>query len=212
MKKTIIVAVAAALAASSALAAPQHSHSKAGKAFVQVGGGYSMASTKGVGKYNIGKSIKNKGALVEAAVGYHVNDALSVSVNPMIITGLNGKKTVGNVSSKSKLQYMGALVNARYDIATGTMFKPYIMAGVGGMKVRSKDTLGSAAAEKKTKNSFAFQGGAGVAVAVQDNVELELGYRAISTSKRTVKYVKGQDQGRKANVVHNVVAGVRYTF
>jgi len=209
MNKFIVLAVASSLLASAAVAAPYGKNTKSCKSFIQLGAGYAMSKTKGNGVYNISRDIKNKGSMLDFAVGYNLNEAASISLNPMIITSFNGKETVTTNTSKSKLQYTGAFLNGRYDLSTGMMIKPFVMAGVGGIKVRSKDSYGVNSA-KKTKNMFGFQGGAGVAMALQDNMDVELGYRAIGVSNRTLKYTAVNS--RKLDIVHNVVAGVKYTF
>ncbi len=214
MNKIITLAVVSALFASSALAA---THSNSGKAFVQLGGGYATSKAAGAGNLDIdSKGIKTKlnGGLVEGALGYNVNDYMSVSVNPMFIASMTGKKS--NTATKvfnTKLRYTGGLVNARFTVPTNTMFKPFIMGGVGMMNVKAKDVADVKADKlQKSKSLVAFQGGAGVAIAISSNVDLEVGYKMLNTAKKSIKYTADSEDARKLGVVHNILGGVKYTF
>lgn len=205
MKKIVIAAVASMVAFSASAA----SHGKEGKAFVQIGGGYSINSSKGKVAYNIGKSIKAKGAVVDTAVGYHLNNDLSLSVNPVYFT-LKGKKKVNGVANKNKAQGYGAFVTARYAVPVGMMVKPYVEAGAGMLKITSKETAPTKG--KKSRSSFAVKGGVGVLASVHQNIDLQLGYSIMSPSKQTIKYDKTTGSARKYQPIHTFGAGVVYTF
>lgn len=92
------------------------------------------------------------------------------------------------------------MANGYYDLPQVNGFTPYAMAGAGFADVSSED-------DYTDETVFAWQLGAGVNVDVKENVKLDLGYRYLRP--------EGLDSNAGETVnwgMHNIMAGVRYSF
>ncbi len=67
----------------------------------------------------------------------------------------------------------GLMANIFYDFNRSGTFRPYLGVGAGGGQVRQQyDGIG-----RRTENGFAYQGMAGVGIALNDQATLDIGYR-----------------------------------
>ena len=65
------------------------------------------------------------------------------------------------------------MLNAYYDIDTGTKFTPYVGAGIGMARLKAK--IDDETDFSKSKTTFAWQVGAGISYAMTENVSLDAG-------------------------------------
>ena len=104
------------------------------------------------------------------------------------------------------LENNSIMLNAYYDIDTGTKFTPYVGAGIGMAHLKAKDDDWH-----NSKTTFAWQAGAGVSYAMTDNLALDLGYRYNDYGDVTLDC--GDDAKEKfESTSHEFLFGVRYTF
>jgi len=137
----------------------------------------------------------------EIEIGYQKNDLNSISASGMTIN----PATVGLSGNVSILT---GLVNAYYDIDTGTRFRPYVSGGVGFARIDAKFNVtgvtGISTSDQDTV--LAYQFGAGLGYDVSDNITIEAGYR----------YLTGQDAefgtDKASFASHNFSAGIRIHF
>ena len=108
---------------------------------------------------------------------------------------------------KSRVQTV--MLNAYYDINTGTKFTPYVGAGIGYSHLKAKihDVDFS---ESKSDNNFTWQIGAGVSYAMTDNIALDAGYRY--TDAGDVKFYTEDGVNKFEAQSHEFLLGARYTF
>lgn len=113
------------------------------------------------------------------------------------------------------------MLNAYYDIDTGTKFTPYVSAGMGLAHINAKsnytDSVGDGANDvhmEKSENNFAWQIGAGVGYALNDKVTLNAGYRYtdLGSVETTAKNQIGKINSESDFEAHEVMLGARYAF
>lgn len=126
-----------------------------------------------------------------------------------------GDKEKIDVSSYS------AFLNVYYDIHTGTVVTPYIGGGVGYAHVKSKytyrnDIFDDAADFKASSGTFAWNVGAGVAVALTDHLSLDVGYKFTDYGSvdKTVSYPMWDEKQKFETELqaHEATIGLRLTF
>jgi opacity protein-like surface antigen len=101
----------------------------------------------------------------------------------------------------SEISATALMVNAWYDVDTGTDFTPYVGGGVGAAEIEVDSTKtwpeGSFSGSGYSSTEYAYQVGTGVDYSVTEGATVGLGY----------KYLSAGDQS-----FHTVNAGMRYTF
>lgn len=112
----------------------------------------------------------------------------------------------------SKLESQSLMLNAYYDIDTGTKFTPYVGAGIGYSKLKGHYTVTTANTTfSESDYKFTWQAGVGIAYAVNDNLSLDLGYRYVDMGKIKKNYKPGSSY--RFNVDANeFMLGARYAF
>jgi len=112
-------------------------------------------------------------------------------------------------SWKNSLENNSVMLNAYYDIDTGTKFTPYVGAGIGMARLKGKVAEADGSISK-SETSFAWQVGAGVTYAMTDNVSLDAGYRYTDSGDVTIK----EDWGKAKfdSTSHEFLLGARYAF
>ena len=115
----------------------------------------------------------------------------------------------GNETTKVSMENASVMLNAYYDINTGTKFTPYVGAGIGYSHLKAKihDVDYS---ESKSANNFTWQIGAGVSYALTDNLALDAGYRY--TDAGDVKLHTEDSVNKFEAQSHEFLLGARYTF
>ncbi len=119
------------------------------------------------------------------------------------------------VSLKGDVSSLGLVVNAWYDIDTGTKWVPYFGGGLGTARIAlgvEEDRDGSLLIDASDYSDwvFAYQVGAGVGYAISDNWMLQIGYRYFAT---TAPEFTDDDFTIKSEFnTHNVGLGLRFRF
>ena len=128
------------------------------------------------------------------------------------------EKNFSSSQSNAKLSVKNrfAMLNAYYDIDTGTKFTPYVGAGIGWAHLKARETgtykdgdyLSANASD--SRNTFAWQIGAGVSYALTDQFNVDFGYRYIDEGH--VAYRDDNSINEYEAKSHELSLGVRYTF
>ena len=146
------------------------------------------------GSIAVGISSAVKGGAIRAELEYNKN--------------AKAKDTSYNII-KTEVETQSTMLNAYYDIDTGTKFTPYVGAGLGFAKVKGTlkvaDVTGS-----ESQYNFAWQVGAGIGYALNDNVSLDAGYRYVDYGHWTTEDVEETD--RLESTAHELYVGARYAF
>lgn len=114
---------------------------------------------------------------------------------------------------KVEVESNSVMLNAYYDIETGTKVTPYVGVGIGMAhnKVSAEDY-------NLSDNDFAWQVGVGTSVAITKSLDFDMGYRYKDngSAKKTIKENGGvysySSKDRLDVTSHNVYAGFRYSF
>ena len=115
------------------------------------------------------------------------------------------KYTEDGESWKNSLENNSIMLNAYYDIDTGTKFTPYVGAGVGYAKIKGK-LKSPVLSDDMSDTNFAWQVGAGVGYELTENVTMDAGYRYAD-------YGDFSEYESKLDVsAHEFYVGARYTF
>lgn len=120
----------------------------------------------------------------------------------------------GSIDSLStKISMYSAMLNAYYDIDTGTAFTPYLGAGIGVAKLKAKWS-GNGDNFSKSSMNISWQIGAGVSYAMTDNVSIDTGYRYVDNGKISKKIASEREFTllRANSKSHEIYLGARYSF
>lgn len=134
--------------------------------------------------------------------GYRTND----------VSGVSGA-ALGNVGGRAR--NWSVMLNALYDIDTGTAFTPYFGGGIGAAFVDTDLTgtrpPGSAVGLfNGSETSFAYQGIVGASYALSPNLSLTADYHYFAANDASIK--SGGAKWTVENAHHVVTAGLRWTF
>jgi len=134
------------------------------------------------------------------AIGYRFNDKFRADVNGQIrcldykasgSVPIAGAGTgTAQVQQNQQIKNYSLFFNGYYDIAMVSMFTPYVTAGFGyaynnanALASQSNPASGSFTATGKNTSNFAWNVGAGTAVKLHANVDLDIAYRYVSLGK-----------------------------
>ena len=107
----------------------------------------------------------------------------------------------------SEISATSMMASAYYDMKTLTTVTPYVGGGIGLSNVNlERGTFDGGGWRSDDETVFAFQVGAGVGIAVNPRVAIDLGYRYFATED--VRF----DQFDAELESHNVAVGMRYMF
>ena len=134
-----------------------------------------------------------------------VDSVNGVSISPTELGALSGTSPVtGSVRS------IAPMFNVLYDFNTGSPITPYLGAGVGPAWVKLKTSDGSSGSSD-TDVVFAYQGIAGIAYNITNNLSLWLDYRYFATQDPEWSFEDGSTvEGEYRN--HTVMIGLRWFF
>ncbi|MBK1663402.1 hypothetical protein CKO38_02570 [Rhodospirillum rubrum] len=119
---------------------------------------------------------------------------------------------IGNLGTKGNLDSASLMVNAIYDIPTGTDFYPYLGVGAGASWVFAEAKNSGAGFKAYDDDvAFAYQGIAGVGYNVDQNIGVTLDYRFLGTTGLDFKTSAGKAD-YDAYYNHTVLVGLRYSF
>lgn len=134
-----------------------------------------------------------------------------------VALGLGNQSGI-EIDSEGKISTLSGIINAIYDIKTGTSFTPYIGAGAGLARISVKaSTLGQTLVDDSA-TVFTYQAKAGVSCALSNSTSLDLGYtyRTAQDPKLTANDIPvlgaigGRIKGEYAAQL--VTVGLRMTF
>ncbi|PKN52426.1 MAG: hypothetical protein CVU55_04060 [Deltaproteobacteria bacterium HGW-Deltaproteobacteria-13] len=136
---------------------------------------------------------------MEGEIGYQRNSMDKATVCDG--GGCGGGSISGNTSALS------GLVNGYIDFVNSSPVTPYISGGIGVAYVKvDVDQRNGSGTDSFNDTIFAYQVGAGLAYAINQNLSLDLKYRYFATPELDL-------EGSKATFgSHNVYFGLRYTF
>ncbi|NTU76501.1 MAG: outer membrane beta-barrel protein [Alphaproteobacteria bacterium] len=142
--------------------------------------------------------------------GYGIRTELEAAYRHVGVDKVTGDSSgPTNGGTLHNISFMG---NALYDIDTGTIFTPYLGAGLG-LSVVGADNIRTVVGTTldDTKAQFAYQGIAGVAAELDKNWSVTADYRYFRTLEPAFKNELG-DHVKTTNASHNIMVGLRYTF
>ncbi|GEO80288.1 OmpA family protein [Pararhodospirillum oryzae] len=119
----------------------------------------------------------------------------------------NNIDNIGPLSNDGDLSSVALMVNALYDIPTGTKFYPYVGAGIGWVIGMMDSDIADG-----TSGAFGYQGIAGVGYNITDNVGMTLDYRFLGTTGMKFDAVADRDSDYDNYLNHTVMLGLRYSF
>ena len=207
--------------------------------YVRGDAGISIPTDLG-GTYKSGglKSLDNS-AYFGLGAGYRLNENFRTDLNIGYMNEFKLSKSFkgsnGGDTFKQKINSMSVILNAYYDICDYNNFIPYVTAGIGGARNKTKKATevftnadGSAVTQTltqagKSKTNFAWNVGLGVMYKFQDNFYVDLGYKYndlgdLETKKMAVSQTAAGVQGNTTSAfksklkVHNITLGVIYAF
>ena len=118
----------------------------------------------------------------------------------------------GSSSSAGSIAALSGMVNALYDIPTGTKLKPYLGLGLGASRLSYNDVTpigGSVLSDRDTV--FAYQGIAGVSYDLGDNLALTTEYRYFRTADPSFN-TDATGAVDSEFTEHRIMVGLRWTF
>ena len=158
-------------------------------------------------------SRQNEGYIVGGALGWKF-DQLRVELGLDFSNSGIKSVTLNNVagSSSGEVHNTATMVNALWDLRTGTFIVPYIGIGVGASYVTLDNvTRNGALLSDSSQTVFAYQPMIGVNFQLTDQLALGVQYRYFATVDPSFNYAPGGKLGLK-NSSHNVLAGLTWSF
>ena len=202
MKKTLLLAsVAATIFAVNANATELNPYISAKMKYVDLTSeyneqGFSLELDDKVlgGSVALGAALKTNAGTLRAEIEYNKNETAEKSFYNIIS---------GEVDTQS------LMLNAYYDIDTGTKLSPYIGAGIGYAKVEGKLTENISGHQYQSSmddNTFAWQVGTGLGYAITENITIDAGYRYMDYGSFDEGFSELDTNA------HEIHLGARYTF
>jgi opacity protein-like surface antigen len=140
--------------------------------------------------------------VASVGAGYQFSEYFRSDINLQYRNTPTKLKAAYNGVSKIQNKSYAVMVNGSVDMPTGTMFTPYATAGVGFNKLTKSDYKNSA---YKDKSQLAWNAGLGLKTKIQDNMDLDLGYKFVNLGE--IKAAK------KASVqAQEITAGLIVSF
>lgn len=166
-----------------------------------------------------GVSYGLEGGAIRTELEWQRNTAARLHYTDVIYAGADSEV---EHTSKTKIKTHAYMLNAYYDFDTCTKFTPYVGAGIGlaKTKIANMEYGGFRWFDKSTEKhtGIAWQIGAGIAYALNDNVSVDVGYRYIDYGKFDVTTSGGRWQGMgfdrtsHETTANELYAGLRYSF
>jgi len=122
---------------------------------------------------------------------------------------------LGQQSASGNIGGVAVMGNAYYDFSTGGKLTPFLGVGLGGLDLSAdKIAAGGLPVTNGSDFVFAYQGIAGLAYAVNDNLAVKLDYRYLRSEKGSLSLDAdyGTGNGRGAFVSHAFLVGFTYQF
>ncbi len=161
-----------------------------------------------------GKSTFDDGFAVIGAVGYGFGNGFRTEFEGGYRSNKQKTATLGGASFANKGTYsaLSGMANVIYDLNLGFV-SPYVGLGVGVANV-NLNTASRLGQIDDQDLQFAYQGIAGLAFGITENIKLDLGYRYFNTTKPS--FMAGNPPAgntiRSEYGAHTVLLSVRYEF
>lgn len=237
LKKLTLIAAIAAAATSQAALAKDAGMYISGSIGAAVSG--SHTELKGTNSAGTPKFDINTAAVVGLGVGYRINPNWRVEGN----ISYRREKTNDTITQATRPQnaYLGSpteafsldskvrttvlMANVAYDIPNRSKFTPYIKAGIGMARHKTTAHIGiepnftifgipnGSDYPSGTRNSFAWNVGAGVAYPLSDKLTASLDYQYLDAGKAATATDAFGDRVEVGKVKsHEISVGLRYDF
>ncbi|WP_431268185.1 OmpA family protein [Dankookia sp. P2] len=201
--------------------------------YVGAGAGVNFMQESKFNALGYGAKIETKpGYAVVGALGWGFGNGLRAELEGNYRTNDVDKSKVsggGTVGGRGALANFGVMVNALYDIQTGTAFTPYVGVGAGygwleTNKYRaSSAALGLSATSDETAGAFAYQAIAGIGYNLGAGLTLTTEYRFYGTVDPKIDgevragtgpagTVLRSGEVKPGNYNHSILLGLRYAF
>jgi outer membrane protein OmpA-like peptidoglycan-associated protein len=201
--------VTAILCSASAVAMAQQTSGP----YVGIGGGVNLLRDADISAPGFNTTAEfDPGWAALGSVGYGFGNGIRLELE--LGYRSNDVETVSPGTAGGDVQAASAMINALYDIPTGTPFTPYIGAGIGYARVKldvSGTVGGTTLSGDDSDNVFAYQGIVGVAYGLTPNLKLGLDYRYFGTQDPEFD-VAGGGTLESEYQTHTVMLGLRWEF
>ena len=214
MKKTLLLASVASLFALNANAVELNPYVGIKALYTDVDSEMKWADATDSEQYDI--SDKGWGAAVSVGVSTKLPyGAVRTELEYSKKADAESSYTSMGETFETKIESQSLMLNAYYDIDTGSKITPYVGGGIGFAKLELNDQYWNDVYNKKIDDTnFAWQIGAGVAYAVSDNISIDAGYRYIDYGSLSASGDDGYG-GEKEDVdmtANEFYIGARYSF
>lgn len=174
--------------------------------------GYSFGTSPGGNVKSTGKSY-----LAGVEFGGRVNEVIRLGVEFDALPKFSAKVNwpAGYSASNTKVTTYRGFFNVYADLGNFNGVQPYVTAGIGMAKNKTKSTsvttpTGVITASSQSKTNAAFKGGLGVAYSINEDVDVSLHYQYVDMGKfQTTVNGKTYSARLKAN---EAVIGIAYKF
>jgi outer membrane protein OmpA-like peptidoglycan-associated protein len=158
------------------------------------------------------------GPMGALSLGYGYGNGLRTEIEAAArANGVDKVGGTGGSGGEGDIRAYSAMLNLLYDIGTGTAFTPYLGLGAGWafLDAGGVRSLNGNRTVNGSDNKFAYQGIAGVAYGLSDQLKLTLDYRYFATLDP--KYSAKTQAGASTSVdseysAHSLLLGLRYHF
>ncbi len=178
-----------------------------GASFLNDVSGFSSGSSYATAKTNLGY-------LFGGAIGAHLNENFRAEIELSHARwSVNSISSNGSPFSPAQGQFSATylLGNIWYDFKSESAFTPYLGGGVG-IGLPHADFTANGGVDSDTPVDLAFQLGLGFKYAVNDNIDLDVGYRFKDIPNFTQKFPGFPDVTGNTFASHNLQVGVTFNF
>ncbi len=140
---------------------------------------------------------------VEGEIGWRSN-----GIDKVTTPGL------GSASGSGEIEPWSFMVNGYYDFDTGSKFTPYLGAGIGAVDLTGKIREGGTTITTMGRAGFGYQGIAGVAYRLNDQLSIKGEYRYLATTETNLPDSSsiGPGTAKMSYESHAVLLGFIYRF
>lgn len=181
------------------------------KVYVDIAGGVNFLEDSDISGSGLSTSADfDPGFAFKAAVGNALDSGFRFEIEAAYRE--NDADSVGGTSAGGDVSAWSIMGNAIYDIKTGGRLTPYVGFGAGfaGIDWNDVTPVGGGTVDDNT-TVFAYQGIAGAAYRINDNLQLTLDYRYFATEDQvlTTSTSINFDADYRS---HTILVGLRWTF
>lgn len=150
------------------------------------------------------------GYALRAAVGHAYDNGWRAEVE--IGYRANEIEDIGSVNGSGDAKALSGMINGYKDFDLGNGWEPYLGLGVGAVRVEADGySPVSTSSIDDRDTAFGYQGIAGIAWSVSDNVALTADYRYLATDDLSLRTAGGSSVDAEYRS-HTVMLGLRFSF